>query len=622
MPREQLTLQFAEKGKDPVRTFSQAAANAAPSTTQPRTQPPLPSLEILKASVENSPGIVKNAKDARELLNKKQWLLSDQEVTYTHLAAILLSLVTTYGPRKTTEKISDTVANDIKAVAYLLEEATIAKYVDNITNRIAANTAQPNDIQANSDTAKHINETLSSINETVNNNTQAIKRTNETLAKMQETLASHATTTTQPLSYRDALINGKLPATRATTLQEARIQNRLNISACQILIEVQIPDTDTTAEALWNDANPMGTIKANMNQWIDSHNGEDPPPKKAFIRALTTFRNKKLLIETDSAETTEWMKRNCGEFLKSALGHPTKVLGRLYPVIARFMPISFNTNEDGARDLENSAKLPADSISHVTWIKKIENRSATQQYANVKIFCTSAEAANKLLLAAGKFRHLGSYLRIHKDIREPCACNHCQRYGHFAKECIEDTPKCAKCAGEHITSKCTSTVFKCTPCNSNEHHTNSDKCPERKARETARLNKNPEAASPFYITEEPWTWGHLPPPNSQHDNENNNTDTPTPRVRFPPRNTTRNTRAPAPTYTRNPSSSFFNNRGTFGQQRTPTFASSQHRQQQQRTGSNTTPLGPTNPKTTNPNTNPPPNASPNHTQTNPPNNPQ
>jgi len=278
------------------------------------------------------------------------------------------------------------------------------------------------------------------------------------------------------------------------------IQNRLNITACQILVEIQVLNVNTPIIEDQDKVNPLGQIKATINQWINSYNGAVPPPKKSSIHALTPYCNKKLLIETNSAVTVVWMKDHCGEFLKSIFSHPVKILGRLYPVVARFMPIAFSTNDICACELENSAKIPAHSISHVTWIKNPLNRSPMQQYANVKIYCTSAEATNCLILATGQFRHLSSYLRIHKDIKEPNMCNRCQQYCHITTDCKEENPTCAKCMEDHFTSKCTSTATQCTPCGSNEHWTNSNECPEWKACKAAILNKSPKALSPYYIT--------------------------------------------------------------------------------------------------------------------------
>src|SRR5258707_9023631 len=120
-----------------------------------------PSLELLKATVEATPGVVKNAADARNYLEGKNYLLNQQTNTITSLATILLSLAVNTGSRLSSERLPESVANVIKAVAYLMEEATTATYVDRITEaitqRITAKVSESTDeatvktLQTNSD---------------------------------------------------------------------------------------------------------------------------------------------------------------------------------------------------------------------------------------------------------------------------------------------------------------------------------------------------------------------------------------------------------------------------------------------------------------------------------------
>lgn len=56
-------------------------------------------------------------------------------------------------------------------------------------------------------------------------------------------------------------------------------------------------------------------------------------------------------------------------------------------------------------------------------------------------------------------------------------CYNCQMYGHGSIHCNVKT-FCAKCAGSHSTSSCTSSVTKCANCNGDHSSTNPD-CPSR-----------------------------------------------------------------------------------------------------------------------------------------------
>ena len=238
-----------------------------------------------------------------------------------------------------------------------------------------------------------------------------------------------------------------------------------------------------------------------------NRDGDDPPPTNTIIRAISQCRNKKLLIEANTSTAADWIKLNATRIFKPLIGHPVKTLGRHHPVIARFMPILFQTDEAGTRDLESSANLPENSISQVTWIKNPERRAAGQQVANLKIICNSAETANSLIMGSGRISHLGSQIQFHKDIKAPGTCSKCQEYGHSATNCKSENPACAKCGETHQTSECQTRTTKCTPCGSKKHQTNDVKCPERIAREEAILTKKPELLTPYYITAERWTWG-------------------------------------------------------------------------------------------------------------------
>ena len=171
------------------------------------------------------------------------------------------------------------------------------------------------------------------------------------------------------------------------------------------------------------------------------------------------------------------------------------------------MLVQFQMNEEGAQELEISANLPVESISHVTWLKNPERRSPGQHCANVKIHCRSAEDANTLILSSGQISHMGSQLRINKDIRTPGTCNQCQNYSHIVPNCKDKSPICAKCGEPHRTMECTTGHTKCTPCRSMAHQTNDKRCPECIARENATIDKKPEALTPYFITDKRWTWG-------------------------------------------------------------------------------------------------------------------
>ena len=133
------------KGKSSERSPSQNATSAQPS------------LQQLKTDIENSPGVVKNTAEAHNFLFQRQWSLTEQKITCSHMATILLSLVSTQGQWKSMDKVPEAIANTINAVAFLLEEAMVAKYTDQITNQLSPATI-------NDDTSTQLKETLDRFN--------------------------------------------------------------------------------------------------------------------------------------------------------------------------------------------------------------------------------------------------------------------------------------------------------------------------------------------------------------------------------------------------------------------------------------------------------------------------
>ena len=503
MPKETSAKTKGENGKPPERSERPSSRSSTPLA---------PSLQQLKDNVISAPGIIKNAEDGFQHLVKKQWILPEQTVTCEHLTAVLLTLVVAQGPRTSADRISDNTANVIKAVAFLLEEATISQYAEKIANRIA-NLPTPPNTRLDDDTPNPIKESLETLSKAVQNQAEIVQKANEKIQEIQDSIAhvTSQTVTNTGFSYRDALMNGTIsrPPTQIppSNVHEAKLQNRLNIEACQLLITIQ-PQTANPSDGHTPPAAlPTGLTKTAINNWLANKDIEDPPPPNSIVRAITEYRNNKLLIETNTRAAAKWLKINAVRVLQPLIGRPIKTLDRLYQVIGRFMPVQFRTDEEGIREFENSANLPAESISHITWLKNPERRSPTQTCANVKIHCKSAEAANTLILGSGRISHLGSQLRLHKDIKTPGTCNQCQKYGHIAPDCKETSPTCAKCGESHRTSECTTRGTKCTPCGSSAHQTNDDKCPERIDRENASLDRKPEAFTPYYITDERWTWG-------------------------------------------------------------------------------------------------------------------
>ena len=142
------------------------------------------------------------------------------------------------------------------------------------------------------------------------------QKTNKKLQTIQDSL-SHIPTqmaTNINFSYREALMNSTVSHPPAllppANIHEARLQNRLSIKACQILIEIQAQEADPTHITTPTDPKSTGNLKIAINKWLANSDVEDLPPLNSTIHAISEYRNNKLLIEINSHETAKWLKTN------------------------------------------------------------------------------------------------------------------------------------------------------------------------------------------------------------------------------------------------------------------------------------------------------------------------
>ena len=470
-----------------------------------------PTLSQLKTAMRNGPGVVRSSADARRYLEGKNYMLAQQGNTITTLTTILLSLVVNTGPRAAGDRVPDGAANVIKAVAILLEDAIAATYVGRITEAIAKSDGIKVVSPPNEDIVKLLQDNTELLKTISAKHQETIERTDDIAARIERLQTGTIQGSSQgplTLSYRDALLSNarKGPPSTPSTPFEARLRNRMNIKACQVMVEVQSDHQDPLRTAYPDAGNPIDMLEQATNaRLMTDAEGLVGIPQDSSIRSIRQCRANRFLIETRNSETADWIKEH-PDSLQAPFRNQVKILSRLYPVVIRFMPTHFQTDSAGLRELETSAKLDPHSIVRATWIKDLSRRTPGQICANIKVFCETLEATNSLIMSSPQ--HLGSQLRTHKDIKVPSTCLKCQQYSHFAMNCAETLSMCGKCSDGHPTLECdTHTTPKCMPCGSNDHQTNDPACPEHQNQENAILVKDPETLTPYYTTNERWTWG-------------------------------------------------------------------------------------------------------------------
>src|SRR5258706_14846257 len=152
----------------------------------------------------------------------------------------------------------------------------------------------------------HIKESLDNINKKMQEQIEHAQKSTEKLQEIHDSI-THVrmhTPTDCHLTYRNALINGtnyrptaQLPP---ANIHEAKLQNRLNIGACQILIEIQAQNEDPPSDSAPTAPDLTGKIKIAANNWLANRDGDDPPPPNSIIKTVTQYRNTKPPIETNT----------------------------------------------------------------------------------------------------------------------------------------------------------------------------------------------------------------------------------------------------------------------------------------------------------------------------------
>ena len=232
-------------------------------------------LSQLKTAMRNGPGVVRSSADARRYLEGKNYMLTQQGNMITTLTTILLSLVVNTGPRAAGDRVPDGAANMIKAVAILLEDAVTATYVERISEAIAKSDGIKVVNPPNEDIVKLLQDNTELLKTISAKHQEAIERTDDMAAKIERLQTGAVQGSSQrplTLSYRDALLSNvrKGPPSTPRTPFEARLRNRMNIKACQVMVEVQSDHQDPLRAAYPDAGNPIDMLEQAANARLAS----------------------------------------------------------------------------------------------------------------------------------------------------------------------------------------------------------------------------------------------------------------------------------------------------------------------------------------------------------------
>ncbi|KAF5378885.1 hypothetical protein D9615_006982 [Tricholomella constricta] len=487
----------------------------------------LPTRADISTFLIGDTGPVKSSKEARRWLETKGWILAGEAYDRTKLVRILLTAALNLS-QKATETRTD-AKNAVLAVAFLLEEditdciadalaeAVTAKALDRLdsaTSKLTSSTA----FSTATDTQQA--ETTIAL-KTVSTQLAGVTASlSDLAAKLNTTTPSPSSTLEQP-SWADIARSSPGPApptapsaafNPSATEQHTRLQQRLLRGARTILVEAN-PDDDLAP----TDRSPAGTyaVRLAMNKQLEeldralegnsyiTEEGESAPAEsQTYIRGLAALDRGAYLFEMSTTDAARRFREYATDptlaFLKSHLGASARIKAKAYNLVFRFVPCgSFfdPSDRDHLNVIEDDNDLPSGAILSASWLKRPDRRSPKQTVASLKVVCSTAEAANRLLQE--RIFVAGHLVVIRKDLKEPIRCNKCQRYGHIWASC-KSPERCAACASpDHATTECPPNP---TP-----------RCPIFKKQCDDLESRLPENSMPYFPTGEAWTWSPAPP---------------------------------------------------------------------------------------------------------------
>lgn len=479
----------------------------------------------LMSQMTNDAIAVTSAKTAREYLRQNGWMLANTKRTRANLVDILFTA--------SQKKLPIETQNTIRAVAFILEfdlESDISSSLAELVRERVAVTLDTltSDLNRTRDfldaTTKDQAAAALEIRETANQ----CKEISTSLAESSEKLTQAAAAPTIPERTwaqiaAAATITTTTPGSQTNGVEinptfspdEARVQQRIQLSARQIMIEPISLSHDTPQK-----------FRDEINGWLEDFDATnvDTPGMKTLVRGITIQERGGILLELDS-EPSALRFRSYAQAtdLLTRFGPGANISEKPVQVILRFVPCNggFDPSDcDHLHNIESDLGLNKGSITAANWIKKPERRAPNQSCANVKLTCATPQIGNTLLTE--RLYIAGSLVKARKDLKEPMRCNNCQEYGHLRDDCPNEE-RCATCTGTHSANSCTNQNHpKCVSCGADSKHPSSARnCPIFLRRSDAFDKRYPENAMPYFpVPGQRWTWASSPPKQYYQPNPN------------------------------------------------------------------------------------------------------
>ncbi|KIL59829.1 hypothetical protein M378DRAFT_35361, partial [Amanita muscaria Koide BX008] len=201
-------------------------------------------------------------------------------------------------------------------------------------------------------------------------------------------------------------------------------------------------------------------------------------------------------------EAAHWLKHpDRLKVFNEKFGESAQAHGKLFNVIAYYVPISFDADSTPARtNLEADNGLTPHGLKHTRYIKPAHKRSENQTAAHLILGFASRMEANEAI-ARGWLRIAEKRVAVKKLVAEPRRCYKCQsvKGDHTASTCQEKEAKCARCAGVHPTGLCDQPEnIRCVNCHSPNHGAGNRTCPVFIQSVNEHKQRNSEGSYRFY----------------------------------------------------------------------------------------------------------------------------
>lgn len=185
---------------------------------------------------------------------------------------------------------------------------------------------------------------------------------------------------------------------------------------------------------------------------------------------ITAPRDNTFLLELASQPVAAWFSSLPSDTIKDIFSPSAAVIPPAFHLICRFVPCngSFDpADRSNIDEIELRHNLQKRAITSASWIRDPKQRAAGQQVANLRLICSSADAANALLTQEVIIGDRA--VVVAKDKKDPIRCNKCQSFGHIKASCTGDA-RCSYCASDsHTADDCpikgSPSIYRCSNCN-------------------------------------------------------------------------------------------------------------------------------------------------------------